>query len=159
MDGHEAVGLRPIEEGGAEIKGGDWLVVARAGGDVGASDDGLDIQQALEGHGAFEHEAVVAEPVAVVGGVDDVGVGAETLLLERGEDAADRVIDQGDLPVGVGDDFAQVGIAQLRQARVLLADGFVLGWDVAFERGAVPPGAGVELARAVLGQVDVFGTV
>ena len=159
MDGHEAVGLRPIEEGGAKVEGGDRLVVAGAGGDVGAFDDGFDVEQAFEGHGAFEHETVVAEPVAVVGGVDDVGVGAETLLLERGEDAADRVIDEGDLPVGVGDDFAQVGIAQLRHTRVLLADGFVLGWDVAFERGAVPPGAGVELAGAVLGQVDVFGAV
>ena len=56
-------------------------------------------------HGSLEDEPVIAQPVAVVGEVDDDRVLGQPRLLERNEDAAEAVVDERDPTVGVGDDF------------------------------------------------------
>ena len=56
---------------------------------------------------AFAVAEVFAEPFAVVGGEDDDGVAGDAQVIERGEEAADVVVDFADLAV-----VAVVGAAQ-----------------------------------------------
>jgi hypothetical protein len=49
---------------------------------------------------AFEHQPVIAEVVAVVAGQHHHGVVAPPVAIERGEHAADRIVDAGDHPAG-----------------------------------------------------------
>ena len=71
-----AEGLRQVERG---HRVGDDL----AGRDARALAQQADAQQALVGHRPLEQQAVVAEPVAMVGRVDDDGVVGQAEVAQR----------------------------------------------------------------------------
>ena len=97
----------------------------------------------------------------MIGDVDDIGVVSEAGFIQRLKDAAEIVVDERDLAVGVGDDLAQLLVGLRRDAGVGLAQFDILGRAFGFarDRGLVPPGAVFEIAGAVFGQVHVLGRV
>lgn len=78
-------------------------------------------------------------------------------FLQRGQDAAHLFVDEGDLAIGVGDDLAQLVIALRVDPRIGRPYGNLgcIALGRVLDRGAVPPGAVVEVAGAVARQVDL----
>lgn len=79
----------------------------------GPFDDGADVEKSFEGHRPLQDKPVISQPVAVIGRVDDIGVVGQTLSLQLDEDPADRMVDQRDLAIGIGDDLAQMLVRDL----------------------------------------------
>jgi hypothetical protein len=65
----------------------------------------------------FQHQAMVAHEVAVVGGEDHDGVAVEPERAQLAEHAADRVVDHRDHAVGERDALAHRGLVGQREGR------------------------------------------
>ena len=100
---------------------------------------------------------MVAEPVAVIREVNDIGVLGQTSLLERDHQAPDLMVDQRDLSIGVGDDLSQLVVGLLLDTAVGLAQLGVLLVAHRFlsQHLLVPPGAAFKCPLAMPGQVDL----
>ena len=75
MLGEQGVGGAVVHEGRPEVDGRDRLVAGLAGRDSGAADDHGHAQEALVVHRALQDQAMVAEPVTMVGDVENFNQG------------------------------------------------------------------------------------
>ena len=151
-----------VVERRGEIERGDRIADDVVPGYAWPLDDQSDAQQTLVVHRPFEQQAVIAEPVTVVGRVHHDGVVGKPHLVERGKDPADVVVDQGDHAVVVGDHVAQLHVGLRRHARALLAVREQVGTlelRLALEAGLVPPRPALEILGPMRGQVHCLGNV
>ena len=119
-------------------------------------------QEALVGHGTLEQQAVVAQPVTVVRGVDQDRVLVQTSLAQSDPDAANLMVDQGDHAVVIGDQVAHLFFALQRRARGLfakLSQAFIGHLGRPFQAGSVPPWAPVQVQSAMTRQIHIIRVV
>ena len=151
---------RVVGERRGQVERGHGLRHHLAGRNAGTAREQSHPQQAFVGHRTLQDQAVVAEPVAVVGRVHDERVLRETQLIERGQDAANVVVDQRDHAVVVGDQLAQLLVILDRRARRFLAEGAqfrIRHLRRAVEAFLVPPRPPLKVHGAMLGQIHVVG--
>ena len=132
------------------------------GGNAGSARDEADAQQRLVGRRTLEVKAVVAQQVAMVGRIDDDGVVAHAQPVEFDEDTADGMVDQRDHAVIVRRHLAQLRLRLVRHARELgaeIPETRVGERRFALQRGAVPPGAAVEVLPALDRQLHLVRMV
>ena len=108
-------------------------------------------------HRTFQDQSVVAQPVTMIGKVNDNCVRGKTRFLESNQNSTDSVVDQRDLPVRVRDNFAQLVIRLLRDAAVVLSDFNVFPRSSRFGREylLVPPGSTDKMAAPFARKIDV----
>ena len=151
-----------VAKGLRQVKRGHRVRNDLGGGDSRALHQQSNPQQALISHRPLEQQAMIAQPVTVVGRIDDQGLVQQPQVAQRDFHPAHLVVDQRDHAVVIGDQRTQLLVGLVRCAGRLLAEvaqPFVRHFRLAFEAGTVPPGAPVQIKFPVPGQVHLVSVV
>ena len=107
---HGGLHASVVVDGGVQVERRYRVRNHAAGLDTRTAHDEAYAQQAVVHHRTFEYQAMVAQPIAMVGRVNNDGVIRQAQVVKFRQNAADVVVDKRDHAVVIGGEFPQLRI-------------------------------------------------